>query len=118
MARRSLPIVGALVLVLLASCGGSTTEPQCRDQTVVLANNADYNARSEALTQAPGALTKNCGTNGRYCYYLSGAPVYTFGDSAVLDGFVGQQVLIVGKIVFPNSTGPGELWPGTICRFN
>jgi hypothetical protein len=63
-----------------------------------------------------GHLTKNCGATAGYCYYLGAqVPVNTFGNSTVLDPFVGRDVLIVGKVVFP-ATGTGEVWPGTICR--
>ncbi len=99
------------------SCNGdSPTEPiNCVGQTAVLANDPAYVARTEPLTSAPGRLMKNCGINPRYCYYLGDVRVYTLGSDTALDGFVNQQVLIVGKAVFP-AEGPGELWAGTVCR--
>ena len=97
-------------------CHGPTEPVQCRDQIAVLENDPEYIARSEALTPAPGRLTKNCQTNARYCYYLGPVPVYTHGSSSSLDAYVDHQVLFVGKVVFPTS-GSGELWAGTICRF-
>ena len=106
-----------LVALILVSCGGdSPTEPvNCVGQTSVLANDPAYVARTEPLTSAPGRLATNCGINPRYCYYLGDVRVYTLGSDSVLDGFVNQQVLIVGKAVFP-AEGPGELWAGTVCR--
>jgi hypothetical protein len=90
---------------------------ECHDQMNVLVNDPEYAARPETLTPAPGRLTKNCQTNSRYCYYIESAPVFTQGNQTVLDPFVSQRVLIVGKVVFPAGGGSGELWAGTICRF-
>jgi hypothetical protein len=106
--------------LVLSHCNGkSNSEPvDCQPQTVVLANDPQYMALTEALTPAPGKLTKNCDTNARYCYYLGTIPVYTKDDRTSLDGFVNQKVLIVGKIVFSAGGGSGEIWPGTICRLS
>lgn len=108
----------ATVCVGAAACNGSPTEPRisCVDQRVVLASEPAYIARSESLTTAPGRLRKDCQSNARYCYYLGEVRVYTLGNQTVLDDFVGDDVLIVGKAVFPAEGPPGELWAGTICR--
>ena len=90
---------------------------ECHDQTSVLVNDPEYAARPETLTPAPGRLTKNCQANSRYCYFIESAPVFTQGNQTVLDPFVNQRVMIVGKVVFPAGGGSGELWAGTICRF-
>ena len=123
------------VLQLLASfllmCGGAAlfftgcnhdemtgnSIQECQDQMNVLVNDPEYAARPETLTPAPGRLTKNCQTNSRYCYYIESAPVFTQGNQTVLDPFVNERVMIVGKVVFPAGGGSGELWAGTICRF-
>lgn len=108
----------ALCVFLLFSDCKSPSEPNCIDQTSVLEKDPEYMARPEALTPAPGHLTKNCQANPRYCYYFGNGSVgvFTQGNQTILDPFVDRDVLIVGKVVFP-ATGPGELWAGTICRF-
>jgi hypothetical protein len=114
----ALLILIGLVAFGFMNCGEGMTQPfDCVDDTVVLMNDPAYIARTEPLQDAPGRLSKNCATNPRYCYYLGGEiGVYTLGNSTILDNFVGDRVLIVGKVVFP-ATGPGEVWAGTICRF-
>lgn len=118
---RRLILVAFLLLAALSSlnCGNEVTNPpilSCLDDTNVLLNDPAYVALTQKPEPVPGRLSKNCGANPRYCYYLEDAPVFTLGNQTILDNFVGDRVLIVGKIVFPTQ-GPGELWPGTICRF-
>ena len=83
----------------------------------MLVDDPAYVARTETPEAIPGHLTKDCAKNARYCYYLAGGQVgvYTLGNQTVLDSFVGRDVVISGKVVFPVS-GPGEVWAGTICR--
>lgn len=116
---RYLTLMGLLAFTSLglSECGGSPTDPgvDCVDRITVLAKEPAYTERPETLTTVPGRLAKNCQADARYCYYLGDVRIYTMGNQNILDPFVGQDVLIVGKVVFPAS-GPGELWAGTICR--
>jgi hypothetical protein len=119
-ASRLLVVVG---FFLAFSYCHSPSEPQplqCVDQTVVLANDPEYIAKTEPLTTGPGHLMKNCAADARYCYYFGAAPIYTKGNQTVLDAYVEKDVVIVGKIVTAPSGGSsaGELWPGTICRLS
>lgn len=114
---QNLTVIFAVALTASLGCDGeSPTGISCAGQTNVLAGDPTYEARPESLASAPGHLVKNCGLNPRYCYYLDDVRVYTMGNGTVLDNFVNQRVLIVGKAVFPEQGPPGELWAGTVCR--
>ena len=108
-------VVAGIVIAAGIGCGNSPTEPDCAGQTKILEDAPEYIARPESLVSTSGRLVKNCSANPRYCYYLDDVRIYTLGNETILDAFVNQRVLIVGKPVFPES-GPGELWAGSVCR--
>ncbi|MDQ3283251.1 MAG: hypothetical protein M3Q69_17780 [Acidobacteriota bacterium] len=108
-----------VMLLLVAACNGDPTSPAlCADAIDLFRTEAFYVERTEAETTIEGRLVKNCpppSPNGRdHCYFVGDLPVYAGDRAAVLDRYVGSQVVVRGKRV--TLLGTPEFWPAAICR--
>lgn len=87
----------------------------CSNTTYILQGDPAYVAQPYTEQGYRGMLKKTCSAIADPCYVLDSTPIHGGGNAALLEPFVGTQILLTGKKV--NLSVGQEYWPLAVCKF-